>query len=152
LLKYNRDYNLDGGFDPATMALTPGKQVVIPDLSVLERRYSDVIPGRKPAAPAPAATSGGTAGIQSSADKGPMATTPVVQVSTKKNTQPGLSYQVQQEGETFWTIAQKTLAKGERWSEISHLNGDQYDPKSPIPRGALLRLPADARVERTDKP
>jgi hypothetical protein len=152
LLKYNRD---NGGFDQSSAVLTPGKPVLIPDLSALESLYSDIIPGYKPVTPA-ATPATGTTGteprLQSSTDKTPMATTPVVQVSTKKNTQAGPSYQVRQDGETYFTIAQKTLAKTERWSEIYHLNGDQYDPKNPVPRGTLLRLPADARVERTDKP
>jgi nucleoid-associated protein YgaU len=154
LLKYNRDYG--AGFDQNPPVLTPGKSVLIPDLSALESLYSDAIHPYTPVDQVPSATSSGTEPrVQSSTDKAPMATTPVVQVSTttKKGSPATLSYQVRQDGETYFSIAKKTLAKPEqRWHEIFHLNGDQYDPQSPLPRGTLVRLPPDAHVERTDKP
>jgi hypothetical protein len=152
LLKYNREYQSQDGFEKNPPDLPPGTQVQIPELAALESLYPEAIPGYKKAETGPAPT--GTAGpddgkLRSATATTDMAVTPVVQVSTKKNSQPSRSYEVQKEGETYYAIAKKTLANPARWNEIYHLNGERFEASRPLPVGTLLRLPADAHVERT---
>jgi hypothetical protein len=54
-------------------------------------------------------------------------------------------YWVPQGGQRFWQIARETLGDATRWSEILRLN-PQYNPETPVPGGAQIRLPADAHV------
>jgi nucleoid-associated protein YgaU len=49
-------------------------------------------------------------------------------------------YQVQTGNETFWDIARRTLGYGERWGDIHRLN-PQFNPREPLPAGAVLRIP-----------
>jgi hypothetical protein len=46
-------------------------------------------------------------------------------------------------GLSFYQAAQQSLGSGDRWSEIYRLNPN-YDPRVPLPAGAVLRLPPPA--------
>lgn len=57
-----------------------------------------------------------------------------------------LRYRVRDK-DSLWSIAQKTLGKGDRWTEIFALNKEVVrDPNQPEV-GLLLKLPADAKVD-----
>jgi hypothetical protein len=152
LLKYNREYQSQDGLEKNPPDLPPGTQVQVPDLTALESLYPEAIPGFKKGetAPAPTGAPGPDDGkLRSATATTDMATTPVVQVATKKDSQPTRAYEVRKEGETYYAIAKKTLANPARWNEIYHLNGERFEASRPLPVGTLLRLPADAHVERT---
>jgi nucleoid-associated protein YgaU len=55
------------------------------------------------------------------------------------------TYQVPQNGETFWEISRKTLGNPNRWSEIRRLN-PKIEPQYPVPGGTILKMPPDARL------
>ena len=66
---------------------------------------------------------------------------------------PVVTYHVVSDGETFKTIARKTLGTVERWSDIHKLN-PTLKSDSALPVGSPVRLPGDACVqdEETVKP
>jgi hypothetical protein len=132
---YNRDYPIassDLRQDPPRM--TPGAQVWIPPIRVLEKRYPAAIPGLQAAPAAPAAAQG--AGPNwSPAQVQPASSTPK-------------TYRVAAGGESLQDIARKTLGRPQNWGEIYQMNPQlSANPALPIPAGTLLRLPATARVD-----
>jgi hypothetical protein len=62
-------------------------------------------------------------------------------VAQAGNTKP---YWVPAGGKYYYQIAQETLGNPQRWGDIWRLNTN-YPPEAPIPAGAQLQLPADAR-------
>jgi hypothetical protein len=130
LWQFNRDHPLATdqirqGMD----SLPSGTNVYIPPLRILQKYYSQAIGESAPGQPQGSAAAG-------------LSTSPVVAVSQPRQS----SYQVSGTGEMFRDIARKTLNDPERWVEIYQLNRT-YDPSVPVPAGAELRLPGDARVQ-----
>jgi MraZ protein len=61
-------------------------------------------------------------------------------------TGPVVNYPVRSAGETFRTIARRTLGSSERWSDVHKLNPSLH-PESAIPMGTMVRLPGDACIQ-----
>jgi division/cell wall cluster transcriptional repressor MraZ len=59
---------------------------------------------------------------------------------------PVLQYKVPGAGETFKSLARKTLGSSERWGDIHKLN-PIFRADATIPAGTMLRLPGDACVQ-----
>ena len=114
----------------AALNLQPGQNILIPDLKILERRYSHVI---KLPPPRPAA------GISNKvdADIRPVADVPAIAGAVP-------TYEVRQEGITMRQIARVALGNGDRWNEIFTLNRS-YSPERALPVGALVKLPAPSQ-------
>src|SRR5436190_2152741 len=55
-----------------------------------------------------------------------------------------VQYKVHSAGETFRSLARKTLGGSERWGDIHKLNPTIAGPDAAIPPGTVLRLPGDA--------
>jgi hypothetical protein len=79
---------------------------------------------------------------QTASDSTPSAT------STATGNTNSPTYTVTSSTELPWDLAEKYLGSGQRWQDIAALNpdipglaaGDQY-----LPKGAVIKLPADAR-------
>jgi nucleoid-associated protein YgaU len=138
LMLYNRNHaQRADAFRTEPVVLQAGHIVYIPPTSILENRYPSAIPGFTPlpaAMPPPA---------------------PLIPAAVQRpsNASPtgAVYYRVRSNNESFWTIAEKTLAAGGRWNEIYRLN-PTYNPGYPIPPGQVLKLPGDARVDQAHRP
>jgi MraZ protein len=62
---------------------------------------------------------------------------------------PVVTYRVVRSGETFKTLARKTLSTVERWSDIHKLN-PSLKPDAVLTVGTMVRLPGDACVAEED--
>jgi hypothetical protein len=137
---YNRNDSLlsDGNDDGG---LKPGQKVSVPDLRILEKRYSHVLPK------VPAATSTEGTSRKPAADfqpgQVPMSVSPT-EAKPPQDQAKGQSYTVRR-GETMRSIARTVLGNGERWEEIFRLNRS-YNPEFELPVGAVLQLPPGSRV------
>jgi MraZ protein len=60
-----------------------------------------------------------------------------------------IHYKVQRGGETFQSLAKKTLGSGERWGDIHKLN-PTFRADTTIPAGTTVRLPGDACVQEEE--
>jgi hypothetical protein len=160
--------------DPPT--LRSGVNVYVPPPSVLQTKYPNLIgqplSGTNSSAPAgpvsnsqakplvPVTSNGGTGApvpivLPGDARAGgplPSAPTPTPQTAAPggpASPSPGAAaaklYWVRAGGQHYWQIAQETLGNSERWAEIYHLN-PQYPPEPPLPAGAQIKLPPDARI------
>lgn len=109
--------------------LQAGQPIYIPPIRILEKYYSSTIP-ETPVAPG---------------NPSPRPASPLSGATIDR------TYKVSGNGEAFLEVAHRTLGSGDRWTEIYRLN-PRFDPKQPIPAGSVLRLPADARVERDNLP
>ena len=129
LKQYNRDYPLA---TPAMKrnpdnALAAGTITWIPPLRILAKRYPGLTPDM-PTGPTAATAPTGT----------------MTQVSAGPRT-----YRVTKEGgESLQEIARRVQLPNDDWTSIHRLN-PMLNPNAvvPIPKGTLLRLPAEARVE-----
>src|SRR5262249_21778227 len=79
---------------------------------------------------------------------GPTATVNVVPANAWATAgQADKVYRVQPAGgEQLGAIAQRTLGNGGRWTDIYRLN-PTLNPRAPVPAGALLTMPPDARLD-----
>jgi nucleoid-associated protein YgaU len=136
LLLYNRAHPLAGdGLQGPAPTLKVGQAVYVPPISILEKRYPAAV---EAPTPLPAAT-----GLAAAA---PVAAGPAgVAASSAPR-----AYRVLGNGEYLREVARRTLGDSERWREIWDLNG-RGDPQQ-APGGAVLRLPADARVPPENAP
>lgn len=97
--------------------------------------------------PAVAATAVQTAGTSSTADA------PAAAAASEKDTWP--THTVTGDSELPWDLAEQYLGSGPRWKDIAALNpsvpqlaaGDQF-----LPKGAVIRLPADANIAKPAAP
>lgn len=152
LLVYNRNHpQASDGVRQEPPLLSAGTPIFIPPVSILEKRYANLIPNLSPIArptPPPLA--------QPVSREKPTPLTPSVPpggggpggiaVTTPQ-------YRVTGKNEMMWEIARKTLGQGERWQEIARLNaGSGWKAEFPIPVGAVLRLPPDAKVPAENVP
>jgi nucleoid-associated protein YgaU len=125
LLLFNRDHPASTGDLAAdAVAPRPGQTVYIPPLSILEDRYPQTLPNLPPLPRPHPAGSGAT-------------TAPATVASY------AATFRVPDGGLSFYQAAQQALGSGDRWSEIYRLNPN-YDPRVPLPAGAVLRLPPPA--------
>jgi len=150
LMEFNRAYAVK------VEALQPGQDILFPPAEELIAKYSNLIGAA--AAPAsaipvaPPATTGpgvsirtvspltGTAGNPNN-----MSSAPPGSAITPVSNGPYKSYKVRDGGEHILLIAENTLGDRNRWPEIYRLNGT-YNPNNPLPGGAVLQLPSNARV------
>jgi hypothetical protein len=123
----------DAGRD-AAINLQPGQTISIPDLTILEKRYSHAIQGLP---------AGGAVVPEGTSRKAAFKVRPVVGVRAVPGAAP--TYEIHQEGVTMREVAAQTLGNGDRWNEILRLN-KEYNPERAVPVGVVLKLPADARV------
>jgi hypothetical protein len=127
---YNRSHPMAGpGIYSDPPALQGGQRVMLPPLSVLEKRFGNVIPGLNRSAP-PVPTPAPAPVPASSAP------------SAWSSQASGFRlYTVQAQNEMLWDIAKRNLGSGERWSDITALNSG-LDAMKPVPVGTVLHLPA----------
>ena len=119
---YNRNDSLLSDGADGTGGLKPGQKVSVPDLRILEKRYSHVLPK----VPTEGTSRKTSAHVQ-----------PVKDAKVLQEKAP--SYTVRR-GETMRSIAKGALGNGDRWEEIYRLNRS-YNPEVELPVGAVLRLP-----------
>lgn len=118
-------------------ALQAGDIVKVPPARILERNHPSVIPGAKlPAGTRPISTSS-----VPTTNRGFGELTSV----RSANTDEPPTYQLPRDGMTFRDVARETLGSSDKWMQVFRLNRG-YNPELPLPRGAMLRLPSDARV------
>jgi nucleoid-associated protein YgaU len=158
LMLWNRNHpQASDGARQDPPILLPGQDVFIPPARMLEKYYPGEVPEPTPAAaplapvpaPAPVAPVGlevprPAGGVPIAAAAPPAPVRPAPAAGEK-------AYRVRGNGEMFFNIAVRTLGSGDRWMEIYNLNR-RYDPSKPVPAGAVLQLPKDARVEQGDMP
>jgi nucleoid-associated protein YgaU len=140
LLMYNRSHPMAGaGIYSDPPALQAGQRVMMPPLSVLEKRYGQTMSWlpRQPA-PVAAAVPAPAAPV---APVAPVAPPPAPSASWSSQSAGFRLYTVQGQNETLWDIAKRNLGSGERWSDITALNSG-LDAMKPVPVGTLLHLPA----------
>lgn len=149
LLLFNRNHpRANDAIRQEPPVMQAGQPVYIPPLRILEKQYSAAIPNHTPLAP----------GTATPPPDGPEAASPRpgLPAAAAPGSAPPASgerqYRVRAGGEMLLAIAQRTLGNGDRWSEIWRMNGQQFNPKDPIPAGQVLKLPADAKVEAQDAP
>jgi hypothetical protein len=107
--------------------------IYIPPLRILEKHYNYAIKDYNPLPPSVAPPAAATTDTSlSSPSEGPR-------------------YAVRKP-EAIREIARATLGNWERWSEIYTLNGKNFDPSRPLPVGAVLAMPGDARIPAENKP
>jgi hypothetical protein len=132
LMMYNRNH---GQASPSVQKDPPelkaGDTIFIPPTAILEKRHPTLIPGLTPLPAGPAA------GVTAHSSPVPS----VVQPAGPKYA----TYRVVNGNEGMFTIAQRALKDGMRWSEIARLN-PTFNPSRPVPPNTILYLPADARV------
>ncbi|MER3415925.1 MAG: hypothetical protein C4297_06905 [Gemmataceae bacterium] len=157
LAAFNRDR------DATDAPLAPGRKLYIPPREYLEAESSGSggyasAPDRRPAgtamqaAPGTGAQAARAGSSDATAGAGPSASTQAARPSAVSRPAPAASggyktYRVQPQ-DTIWSIAKRTLGRGERWPEIARLNRDLLPDVNRLQPGMTLRLPADAVVEQ----
>lgn len=116
--------------------LQAGDVVKVPPARILERNHPAAIPGMK--APAGRSNMSGTP-----AGNG----RDYAQLTSVRSAFPDAAppYEVQRDGMTFRDVASQTLGSSDKWMMIFRLNRG-FNPEMTLPKGALLRLPSDARL------
>ncbi len=71
------------------------------------------------------------------------------QAAVSPNAQRTQQYTVQR-GDSFWTIAEKTLGSGSSWIKVWTANRDQVPSKHALQPGMVLTIPPRADVEQRD--
>ena len=145
LLLFNRNHPLateNVRRDPPV--IQAGQPIYIPPMQILRKYYGSAI-AETGASPAAALT-------DAAASIRPLAVAPSATVAAPAPASaPERSYRVSGNGEMLRDIARRTLGNGDRWAEIYRLN-PKYDPVYPVPAGADLRLPGNARVDAQGTP
>jgi len=131
LQKYNSNHPEARTQDQLAGRLVPGQLVFIPDRSALQS------PSLQPIAP-PLQPGSGQQGF------GGNPTAPLQSQAT-------VQYRVAGPGESLYSIAQKTLQNGNRWGDLSTLNGERPGLQD-VPPGTILNLPAGAVVPPENRP
>jgi nucleoid-associated protein YgaU len=150
LLLFNRNHPLateNVRRDPPV--IQAGQPIYIPPMQILRKYYASAIveTATGTSRPSPAAPLRDAA-----ASIRPLAVAPSAAVAAPAPaTAPERSYRVSGNGEMLRDIARRTLGNGDRWAEIYRLN-PKYDPVYPVPAGADLRLPGNARVDAQGTP
>ncbi|MFD7415889.1 LysM peptidoglycan-binding domain-containing protein, partial [Kitasatospora purpeofusca] len=96
-----------------------------------------------------AATAQVTAGAQAAAQAAPAA-------APAADPQAGYTVRDSRPADSLWSIAERQLGSGERWTEIAKLNdgrvmddsGNRFDADRPIQPGWKLAMPADAKPDQ----
>jgi hypothetical protein len=150
LLLFNRNHPLateNVRRDPPV--IQAGQPIYIPPMEILRKYYASAIAetAASTSRPSPAASL-----TDAAASIRPLAVAPSATVAAPAPASaPERSYHVSGNGEMLRDIARRTLGNGDRWAEIYRLN-PKYDPVYPVPAGADLRLPGNARVDAQGTP
>src|SRR5262249_51945296 len=122
--------------------LQGGKQVEVPPIHVLRKRFPQLV-GTNPAAmpgPAPAARPTSISGTAPDWGTPGAAEAPTFRASGSQ------TFRVPAGGMTMPAIAKLTLGSEQRWSEIWELNKSITAPGEPLPAGTEVKLPPGAKL------
>ena len=155
LAQFNKERN------PRLASVWPGEPIKYPSNKAdLERKYPNLINATAPRSPldVPGQTSKFMPNDVQAAEaritqppKNPVTPTGGAAAAVPSSNKKGSSgpiYRVRP-NDSLYSIAQKTLGKGDRWNEIFKLNSDVLRDLNQPEVGLLLKLPADAKVDTT---
>jgi hypothetical protein len=150
LLLFNQAHPMAAeGLHHTQPVLQAGQSVYIPPVSVLEKRYPNVLPNLTPLAPAPAALTSAPGAEH------PPTAVPASGVGAATAGAANAAYRTYRvrsnAGEYMREVARRALRDSERWQDIYKLNPN-VRPEFPVATGTVLRLPADAQVPAENLP